>query len=276
MSFDNTGGKIVITQDGRTVLDTSLRNPELIPAATISINSYDIEFPDLWKGVFYRQGETTGPVGSQFTCLTCAAPINQEWGPDRGSPHNLPDIVLGSVPAQCDYIDVFANINRVVAPSPIYGSQPINTFLPMGQEMRLDGGSVIVEWMGPLRRMFSIFLSGNSIVLRRRQSFSLIKDGILTKVRLQASGSVGAGNREYYFEGPNAPFALPPIGGATGPQYFPEASITLGAQIDSKGPDGGSNHRPGGQNPCSMDMSGISYRSVFRVNLRIVPGRVSQ
>lgn len=274
--FVKEANRMYVVKDGRVVFDTNVRPPELMPTGAIVLNNYDIEFPDLWKGVYYRQGRTTGPVGDSYTCLSCAAVVNQEWGPDKAAPSNLPDIALGTVPPGTNYIDVFASLGRIVAPSGMH-NQPINTFIPTGVQMHLDGGSVIVEWFGPLRRIFHIFLSGTTVYLRRRQSVTRIKSEPFIKSRTTDQGGLDTGNREYYFEGVNAPYALESAPGNPDPLYFPNPAYTIGAVIESKGPSGGQNHRPGrfgGQNGCSESMAGISYRSVFRANLKIVPGRI--
>lgn len=276
-SFNVETGRMYIVKDGRVVFDTGARPPELLPANTVILNNYDIEFPDLWKGTYYRQGRDTGPVGDRYTCLTCAAPINQEWGPSQPSPNTLSDIAIATVPALTNYIDVFATVSQVVTPSPMFGSQPINTFFPQGAPMHLDGGSLITEWMGPLRRVFSIFLSGTTVYLRRQQSMTITKSEPFIKSRNTDQIGSSTGNREYFFSGTNAPYALEGPPGSTDPNVFPNPAYTLGTFLDGKGPSGGSNHRPGrygGQDPCSEDMSGVSYRSVYRANLTIVPGRI--
>lgn len=279
LEINPSQNKLVITDGSRTVFDTTLRAPVLVPDAAITINNYDIDFPHLWCGIYYRQGRNTSPVGDRYNCLTCAAVIDQDWGPTIGSPRNLPDILLATVPSgQFDYLDVFATVQgRLNTPSPLY-EQTIPVRPPLGQQIHLDGGCLIVEWFGPLRRMFQIILVGTGIYLRRWQSVSRVKDGTFTFSRLAGPGNASTGNAQFYFEGPNAGYAIAQGTAPPGPTVFPEPAYTIGQIIDYRGPSGGSNFRParhGGQNSCSESLAGVSYQSLYRINLRIVPGRVS-
>lgn len=90
----------------------------------------------------------------------------------RPEERTLPNIVLGSLPAGANYIDVRVQLSRTVSPS-TYLDDPVPALIPNAQVF-LPGGSCIVEATPIWRRLFEIVISGSQIILRRRQSVSEI------------------------------------------------------------------------------------------------------
>lgn len=257
-SLDVSAGEMIVEKDGRIVLDTSLDLMNLIPASAITLTAQDISFPDLWRGIIYHQTRVTGgpPLNiDNYGCASFVGLVEQEWGPAESAPNTLADVVLGTVPAGTDYLDVFINLSRTVSPAG-WMDLGMRSDIPAGEWVKLEGGSCLIEGFPGLRRLFEIFIDGTDVKLRRYQSVT-------------ANGQVGrsyihsTGNVQGYFAGTNAP----------------AGSVLLasyGALLEVKGPDGGANHRPPGagisQDPCTT--TGSSYASTWTGDIVIVPGRI--
>lgn len=242
-------------------------NPMMIlnPSAAINLTGYNMAFPDFWKGVIYVQTRQTNP-GPPFPtdihgCWTMTSPIPQEWGPSEAAPNNLPDVVLGTVPSGTQYLQVWVNMTRTVVPANWLDIAFSSSF-PEGQNVKLEGGSCLVEQAPFCRRLFEVVLVGTNVVLRRYQS---VMDGGWDRGNPGASN----GNETFFYGGTNAPSGVG------------VSNANFGAIIDQKY-GGGATHRPPGKeagsannDPCSMDISGKSFASTWTGSIRIIPGRMS-
>lgn len=269
LEFDKTTGRMVITQGGRTAFDTSLPMARLIPSSAISLSGYNIDFPSLYYGVAYRQARQSAVPSDTFACATWSALIQQEWGPVGAGAgtfdFNLPDIVLGTVPAGSNYLDCRVRITQTIAPSTIIGL-PLGQPWPQGQWVKLEGGSCYIERMLGVSRLFEFIIVGTNVVLRRYQSVTGAGNTSPPLQRVNPSG--GPGPIDFFYPGTNAPTQ-------------PGAFAIYGQLIDQLGPSTNDTHRPPGKEsgsanntPCSMNTSGINYASRWSGEIHIVPGQL--
>lgn len=260
MSFSVENGHIVAVENGRVALTTEAPMMNLIPDAAINLTDFEIEFPNFWFGVGYYQNTTT--VGSQELegCTTFTALVEQEWGP--GLEYDIPNIVLGTVPVGTDYLDVRINLERIVTPFPILNVSFV-TAIPENVWVKLEGGSCIPEKQSGIARLFEIVLIGTDIVLRRYQSVQ--SGGSFTRLN---PSSGGPGERSYFYAGTGAPNS------GTLRSIFGTVIQNKSGYVQSYRPPGKQSGLPN-NNPCSLSSGSITYRSVFKGSIRIVPGRIS-
>lgn len=261
MSFSVEGGHIVAVENGRVALTTEAPMLNLIPDAAIDLVNYEIEFPSFWFGLAYLQGADSGGGGVEG-CTTLSALVEQEWGPLAASPNTLTNAIIGTVPVGTDYLDVRINVNRTVNPSAILGL-PFVPAIPPNTWIKLEGGSCVPEKQSGVARLFEIVLDGTNVVLKRYQSVRA--GGGFTRENPGPS----TGNRNFFYPSTNAP------------EDYSGKTAVVATLIDNK-VSATNTHRPPGKEgsspsniPCSMSLGGISYRSVFKGSIRIVPGRIS-
>jgi len=163
----NTGLVELTSPEGHIVWNTDRAPVNLLPEdAWIVLPNYQIQFPDFEKRIAYAYSRY-GQVGfAQEACQTWITLLPGEWGPGRQ--HNIPGVVLGTVPQGVNYIDVRVQMSRTSS-APTYAELSVPTLLPT-QETLLQGGSCLVESCGGWRRLFEIVLVGQNIVLNRYQS----------------------------------------------------------------------------------------------------------
>lgn len=176
-------GDIIVEGDGGRVVGSLARRPAvLLPEASwITLSGKQIIFPDFRKTTVYgyvRGVDRTGPPVGDIPmdgCLTAACIPAQEWGPDGVGDgtftNNLPQEILATVPNGVNYLDVRVSLTRTKNPT-----NYLNLAVPAllaGNQVLCEGGSALVEAVGPWRRSFWIGLSGSDIVLRRYQSVNL-------------------------------------------------------------------------------------------------------
>jgi hypothetical protein len=269
-SFTVQDGQMTITKDGRIVFDTSRPLMNLVPSAAIEVINIDIEWPNLWRGVIYHQiretqtDDNSGPIDFGdywFSCASFVGLVPQEWGPGRAN--NIDDIVLGTVPAGTDYLDVMVNLTNTVVPDGYFDLAMQSTF-PPGEWVKLEGGSCGIETFPGFVRKFDIVLDGTDVVLKRYQSVGNAT-GAATVAR--NFNSAAEGNAVQWIAGTNA--------GTGG------ANAIYGGFLQSKGPTGtvgnATTHRPpgvtGSNDPCTTTPS--SYASTWSGDILITPGRIS-
>lgn len=265
MTFEKSGGHIIIRDGSRVAFNSANPHAQLNPLAKIELSSVDITFPTFWGGVIYQQTRETVdnhpfPSYDIHGCWTMFSPVPQEWGPSAAAPHNLANVVLGSVPAGTQYLEVWVNLTQVQVPSN-WLDIPFSSSFPAGQWVKLEGGSCLIEEPPGYKRLFEIVLVGTNVVLRRYQSAG---GGGWT--RSNPGGT--AGNQTFFYEGTNAPNSA-------------SADANFGVVIDSKSGPVNTTHRPpgkengsGNNDACSMNTSGISFASTWRGPIRIIPGRI--
>lgn len=271
LEFDKTTGNFQVIEDGRVALDTAAPMTGLIPDAAFTLSGYAISFPDFWSGIIYHQTRVGPDMFGNYThgCSTWIGIVHQEWGPGEASPHNLPDIVLGTVPAGTDYIDCWVNLTRTLNPANIFDLQLSSNF-PQGQWVKLEGGSCYIEQFGGVSRLFEIVLIGTDVVLRRYQSAA--EGGNASPPVLRNLPGATIGNEVFYFPGTNAPLQ------ASSPARYALYGHKLGELVNVTTPT----HRPSGYEagsasnvPCGTSTSGISYASTWTGDIRVTPGRIT-
>lgn len=271
LEFDKVTGRFVVEEDGRVALDTDTRLTGLIPDAAFTLSGYAISFPDFWSGIIYQQTRDGPDIFGNHThgCSTWLGIVAQEWGPAEASPHNLPDIVLGTVPAGTDYIDCWVNLTRTVNPANIFDLQLSSNF-PQGKWTKLEGGSCYIEQFGGVSRLFEIVLSGTNVLLRRYQSAAEGGNSVPAVVR--TTPGAGLGNITFFFPGTNAPIwgSLPAKYALYGQKIQELVNVTTPT------------HRPAGYEagsasnvPCSTTVGSISYASTWTGDIRVTPGRIN-
>ncbi len=162
MPVYNSGNDIIHTEGGREVWSTLRPAAQLLPSAAVTLTGFSIAFPDFPKTNVYGFDIGTDFLGfQQSSCMSMAAILPQEW--DSGLSY------VCDLPSSANYFEVEVNLTRTVNPSTYLGEQ-IPKLLKEGQRHLLDGGSAIVERVGPLARLFRFEKSGNEVRLRRKQS----------------------------------------------------------------------------------------------------------
>lgn len=261
-SVNFAAGRFKTIKDGRVAFDTQTPAARLAPSKTLLLTNYEIEFPDLWKGIFYTTVFDRDGLGlASNSASSYIALVGQEWGPDEASPNTLADIVLGVAPAGANYLNIRVNLTNTVVPGKIAADVAIMSSLPAGKWTRLAGTSCRLESHGPLRRTFDILLSGGNIVLRRRQSV-IDTEGTIERKSTSLSTSLGP----HYYYLPGTP--------GTNAGYSNGHYASVGQHLQNVGPRGNDSVNPGGSNAASTDTSTVSYRSVWAGSIAITPGRV--
>lgn len=157
--FDDNGERIW-SSDGPPV--------NLLPEADWLTGPLTVAFPDFVKRNAYYVGNPA--TGTGTFCMSAITAIPGDWGPAGAGVYNLPDIVLGSVPAGVNYLDVRVTLARTKNPSGFMAFS-VPSLIPAGENY-LPGGSCQCEWVSLWRRLFEIVLVGQDVVLRRYQSLA--------------------------------------------------------------------------------------------------------
>lgn len=240
--FDGTN--IIHNIGSRIVWATNRRPANMVPSAAVTLDSFDFVFPDFSKSNVY--GFDIGEDIFGATKTSCASYISinpQEW--DSGLSY------VCDVPASSNYFEVVVYISRIFEPS-YYLAHPIPKCIAENYHVMLDGGSVLLERIGPISRIARFEKSGNSIYLRRKQSVTDAGDrGIWTPGN--TTHYPGGGKREgwTYAGSPNA-----------WPSYLIEGKST--GDLDKE---------RGGDNACSL-IDSTNYASTWRGTVTITPGYI--
>lgn len=174
---DNNGFQVVNNDD--ISFDSTRPSILLLPESSMISISMNVTFPNLLSGPAYLQRT----YGTTPYCESWSALFPQEWGPgevdysptDSLGPlqiatRNLPEQLIGSVPAGTDYIDVRAKMTRTTSPPSFMQQGPPPVMFKEGDWIGLPGGSCPCEYFVPMARHFDIELRGTSLYLRRFQS----------------------------------------------------------------------------------------------------------
>lgn len=246
-----TGLIAVEDTDGHIVWNTERAPVNLLPeSAWIVLDDYQISFPDLQKRWAYGYGRWDSPLGNvQYNaCETWVTLAPGEWGPGRQ--HNISGIVLGTVPAGCNYIDVRVRMSRTKDPTNFVGL-PVPSLLPP-QETLLQGGSCLVESCGGWRRLFEIVLQGQNIVLNRYQStHSEAFSGGWVTGNLTGGWSNGGGSGS-----DTARFAA---------RIEQKASVAVSSW----------QHARNGSDQCSRNVNSVDFSSTYTGTITIRPGYIA-
>src|SRR5690606_8744154 len=130
----------------------------------LSVNR-TVSFPDFTKFANYayqRVSASSGNPppwalsGSGDACqtVTMIAPGEQQ----------IAGVVVGTVPAGTNYIDVRVRVTRTKNPTTLLDQQ-VPMLLASGQWVSLPGGSCLIESTPIWRRLFNVELSGTSVTI---------------------------------------------------------------------------------------------------------------
>jgi hypothetical protein len=246
MPVFNSGGDIVHSDGSDIVWSTTRRPALLLPDEAVTLINFDFAYPDFSKSNAYGFDIGTDGFGATRTSCASYASINpQEWDSGLSFVCNLP--------ASANYFEVEVLLTRIVEPSTFLG-EPIPKALKEGQKVLLDGGSAIIERIGPIVRLFRFEKSGAAVYLRRKQSVTDAgNQGIWTPGNAVYSGSGGKLEGFTYGGSPNA-----------WPAYL----------LQAKGP-GGSIHKERGAGADSCSLTDTSdFASTWRGTVIITPGYI--
>lgn len=285
-----------ITKNDKIVFDTNAKSVQLFPTSSrIVLSNYSIAFPDLIQSTAYHRYTGAFIGGGQSYCESWSTFLQQEWGPNEvnhseqylsaGSAvnvagpttRNLPQTLLGTVPAETDYLDIRVRLTRTVLPAVMWDTSRPYVLFQEGEWINLPGGSCPTEMYQPmLFRHFDIVKEGTNVYLRRYQSVG--NKGTYTNVMpsggpiISSDANVSGGwtVRNLNTSWPNAP--------GTSGSYPPIGLAWLGVLTNVKGPDLNGNKRSAsnGTNPCLIAGKDISFpnmASTYTGDIIIHPGR---
>lgn len=236
-------GHVHLTEGSRKLWGTDEPPFNLIPDAWTAI-PITLSFPDFAKDVAYGFNlfTTSFPVSrTDMYGLSLVKMLPAEtW---------LPDITLGSVPAGINYVDWRVIFNWTQRPSRVL-ERDVTTPVGLGKETDLRGGSGLLEISGGYRRMMHVGLSGQTIVLSRKQSTRSMTE----------SADWSPGNATHYASGGPRP----------GWTYGSIREGKFVAFIDRR--SGGNNVWRGGSSGASL-VDPTNYASTWSGTLLVKPGR---
>jgi len=255
-----------VIRNDRVAFDTTAPNVTLLPPSSAIVQTRNITFPNLVQAPAYRQNAQTFGGFTTTHCESWNGLLPQEWGwsePDVSpvypstSPiqRNLPQELIGTVPAGTNYIDVKIRLTRTVTPPTFLTISPPIMWAPSGQWIQLRGGSCPMEYFAPLVRLCEFVLDGTSIYLRRYQSVRA------NDFPMNQTG--GNAYNEWYTQY---------YGNYANANVLRSIPCVL---LDTKGFDGNGNKLPSwGTSPTnSCTWYTIDYSSVYSADIEIRPGR---
>jgi len=146
--------------DGGRVVWRSDAAPALLLPDTAWLNwSGTITCPDFIKGNAMYQGwngVTGGSALYQGSIWSVMRPGT--WGPDEPSPYNIPRILLGTIPAACNFIEVVANLTRVQSIF-VFFFVAASQYQKYGAYIDPDGGCIELEGTHAWRRIFKVVMA---------------------------------------------------------------------------------------------------------------------
>lgn len=268
-SFDNSGGKMVITNGPRVVSTTQGTLVNLLP--TVVSATINVVFPDFTKDYLYNwthQEDYSNPpapgasarVAEDNGCTTQQTIVPQEWSDTAA---------IMVAPAGADFFVGWVRLNRIASPSHSWGGSPIDPLPPTGVWLPLENASILMEAEFGMARAMSLYLDGGNLVRHAQQSVSTAPGG-------------------YGPYGDNTGFNwLSPGDTDGGENLFGSAAGIPVQQIDiqnsgystytSPGPTTPrmkQNHRRGGANACSTSLA-TNFGSTYQVEINGQFGRRS-
>lgn len=169
VSFDPATGVLKFLYNGRETLTGAGKLISLLPE--ITVNNQAVNFPDLNKEKNYRwgwssqySGLVTPPYSWNSGGIEAVVAPPQEWSNTTN---------LMAVPAGADFIIGRARLNRTSAPDNWLFDDPLEVIPKTGEWIPFMGAlTMLVEAGYGFARMFSVFISGSNLVLRREHSVS--------------------------------------------------------------------------------------------------------
>ena len=257
--------------------DTDRPSITLFPVSNwIIINSHPFTFPNFIQSKAYIRREQSG----QTSCEQWSTIIWQEWGPDEiyrneqyfpanpsGSTpgpttRNIPRVLLGSVPAAANFLDIRVRLRRTDPSALMYNIEPIYMLPADNQWVTLNGGSCPVEVHTSLSRLINIVRIGNSIYLEIYQSTYNSNTALAPGGNPQANVGVNQSGVNSVMYRTTNNYGLADLA--------PYSNTELACLLDYKPYDTNGNKRPGGTNPCDGAFQDTS--STFSMDLIVAPG----
>jgi hypothetical protein len=252
--FNDALGNITHTEGSRVVWSTTRRPALLLHEQAVTLNNFDISFPDFAKSNCYGFAYATDMIGFDFSSCVSMVSLNpQEYDSGLSFVCNLP--------AGANYFETEITLSRIISPS-TFLDVAIPDVFGSGARHMPDGNSAIVEAIGPMVRMFSFeqiivkdangVVLSNKIYLRRKQS--------ITNAGAQVAWN--SGNNNNTGSG----------GYRAGWTYGGDPNAWPSYRIDSRN-SGGIDKRRGSNNQCSLS-DPTNYASTWRGTVTITPGYI--
>lgn len=160
-----------LDDNGRLVWRTGASPGFLLPSAYTIGWSGDLDYPDLVKGNAMYMGYTPGGgINPQQSAGVCFARAKAgEWGPSGAGVYLLSRILIGTVPADCNHLNIVANLTCTKTPDLWFFASDFRFGVKEGEDANLDGGAVIEATIG-MRRIYRVRKVGTNVYLERLQS----------------------------------------------------------------------------------------------------------
>lgn len=277
---DNSTGHVIVEDYNGNLKWSSDRPPvNLLPESSWITTGATIAFPDFSKFVNYayqRVSPSSGNPppwalsGSGDACqtVTMIDPL-QEWNGEQ--------ITLGTVPAGVNYIDVRVNISQTKAPFSFLEQATI-PLIAGGQWVHLPGGSGLIEANNVWRRLFTVALSGTTVVLRRKQTTAAIPANAVARYGGIYNNAGINGNAGIVSD--RAGWGWMPTNVYSWQGYqrngHPAALIAIGQFSPNNGastPTSGAKH-PTRERACSTNNSSHDFSSTYSGTIIIRPGYI--
>lgn len=170
----NSNTEMRITYGSRTVLTTEGTLINLLPSSYDINQTFNIVFPDIIKGYYYAwrhifsYTSLGNSVGYDSFCATQLTACPQEF--DQTT-------TIVAAPTGADIFIGKIRLNRIVAPSHTWNGAVIQPLQPMGVDIPLVSGSLLMESVIGMSRACSVYVSGGNLVLNREQSVATAPGG---------------------------------------------------------------------------------------------------
>jgi hypothetical protein len=262
-SFELTpGGGLVIVKDGRTVLDTSGKLINLLPASyDLDLDNQDFTYPDPPNDVVYLwEWASTWLSGSTSRVLSkCDVSITrtpQEWSKTT---------VLGAAPTGADFLASKVRITRPTAPTHTWSGQSVDPKIPLNKWIPFSG-SILLEAVMNMSRATSLYIDGSGdVILHQEQSVGPAPGGYGSwgDPWPPSSGDNGFTN---YSQTNNGFVVYNPTG----------ANYHKSTQVDTQAVQQTAlTHDMGGPDECKMT-DPTNYKSIYRMDFRIAFGKYAK
>lgn len=268
----NDGGNLSVFDGASKTWSTDRLTMATMPDNALIVTGQLIDFGDIPKDniLYWSRIGAAGVGGDEQTSGYISAVPGET---------TYTDIVLGTVPAACDFLRIRIKLTRTVSPTAPNTANmltgPLDPIPPMGDFIMIHGGFLPLEQASPIARAISIFNDGGTVKLRRRQSVArdILNDDLFAEVGASWSVNndptgyatvVGSGALE-------PPGTVVCSGNYTYGGQKGEAIYWLGDS--NTGPAGPTDysHQRGGANQMSL-ADPTNFQSVYSADIVIEPG----
>jgi len=159
-AYDNIAGAFEhLDSGGRVVWRSDAAPAALLPPSSWLSYSGNVVFPEFFHGnaIYYGWNGGVGG-GAVYQGVSFATVHPGTWGPDQASPYNIPRVTIGTVPKDCNYIDVVANLTQTQGTYSFFFSL-VSIYQKQGQSTYLDGGCAVLEGTHAWRKIIKVVLA---------------------------------------------------------------------------------------------------------------------